>query len=55
MSFGIMQGISIPMPCTGRVFPISYRNHLGYSSTPSPQSMMEWSIEREVFLGAELR
>jgi hypothetical protein len=20
-SFGIMQGISIPMPCTGRVFP----------------------------------
>jgi hypothetical protein len=53
MSFGIMQGISIPMPCTGRVFPVSYGNHLGYSSTLSPDSMMEWNIGRKVFLGAE--
>jgi hypothetical protein len=36
MSFGITQGISIPMPCTGRVFPVSCGSHLGYSSTPSP-------------------
>jgi hypothetical protein len=55
MSFGITQGISIPMPCTGRVFPVSYGSHLDYSSTSSPHNMMEWNIGRKVFLGAELR
>jgi hypothetical protein len=36
-------------------FPVSYGNHLVYSSTPSPHSTMEWSIERKVFPGAESR
>jgi hypothetical protein len=36
-------------------FPIFYGNHLVYSSTPSLPSTMEWSIERRVFPGAELR
>jgi hypothetical protein len=32
-----MQGISIPMPCTRRVFPISYGNPLEFFYTEPPQ------------------
>jgi hypothetical protein len=48
-----MQGISIPMLCTERVFPDFYGNPLVYSSTLSLPNTMEWSIERRVFPGVE--
>jgi hypothetical protein len=42
-SLGIIQGIFVLMPCTGRDFPVSYGNHSVYSSTPSLSSTTKWN------------
>jgi hypothetical protein len=54
-SFGTMRDMLIPMPCIGRVFHIFCGSHFSYFATPSHRNMMELSIVKWVFLGAEWR
>jgi hypothetical protein len=54
-SFGTTRDMLIPMPCIGRVFHIFCGSYFSYFATTSPCNMMELSIVKRVFLGAEWR
>jgi hypothetical protein len=52
-SFGTTRDMLIPMPCIGRVFHVFCGSQFSYFATPSPRNMMELSIVKRVFFGAE--
>jgi hypothetical protein len=54
-SFGTTRDMLTLMPCIGRVFHVSCGSHFNCLATPSHHNMMEWSIVKRVFLGAEWR